>query len=213
MSELKWKRKSPPQVSTNDDAQPLADWPIAASHNIFLLTRQRRLSAGTRPALIVSSPCKRSAAGRWHGVALCRVAAAPTRPTFVRPAVNLFTFLLKLPVLTASKSLRRSGRPWQSGPASGAARRSGSVPAVVPDGGMPYPAYRITPQAHTAPCANAALMWPHRRYHGLLRLARPAMKQRVQQDRPEGGRANPPSVSRPATARNRRRPAPGSPTP
>ncbi len=44
VSELKWKRKSPPQVSTNDDAQPLADWPIAASHNIFLLTRQRRLS-------------------------------------------------------------------------------------------------------------------------------------------------------------------------
>ena len=25
VSELKWKRKSPPQVSTNDDAQPLAD--------------------------------------------------------------------------------------------------------------------------------------------------------------------------------------------
>ncbi len=44
VSELKWKRKSPPQVSTNDDAQPLADRPIAASHNIFLLTRQRRLS-------------------------------------------------------------------------------------------------------------------------------------------------------------------------
>lgn len=44
VSELKWKRKSPPQVSTNDDAQPLTDPPIAASHNIFLLTRQRRLS-------------------------------------------------------------------------------------------------------------------------------------------------------------------------
>ena len=25
VSELKWKRKSPPQVSTNDDAQPLTD--------------------------------------------------------------------------------------------------------------------------------------------------------------------------------------------
>ncbi|HCM5970494.1 TPA: EamA family transporter, partial [Klebsiella pneumoniae] len=25
VSELKWKRKSPPQIATNDDAQPLTD--------------------------------------------------------------------------------------------------------------------------------------------------------------------------------------------
>jgi hypothetical protein len=44
VSELKWKRKSPPQISTNDDAQPLRTWPIAASHNFTLLILQRRLS-------------------------------------------------------------------------------------------------------------------------------------------------------------------------
>ncbi|MCS5961218.1 hypothetical protein LNP74_24925 [Klebsiella pneumoniae subsp. pneumoniae] len=70
---------------------------------------------------------------------------------------------LKLPVLTASKSQRRSrkavavSRPGKRS----AAGRSGSVPVVVPDGSieMPYPGLRDhTTQAHTAPCANAALM-------------------------------------------------------
>ncbi len=43
VSELKWKRKSPPQAQTTMRSRSRT-WPIAASHNIFLLTRQRRLS-------------------------------------------------------------------------------------------------------------------------------------------------------------------------
>ena len=71
--------------------------------------------------------------------------------------------LLKLPVLTASKSLKHSrkavavSRPGKRS----AAGRSGSVPVVVPDGGINALSglQDHTTQAHTAPCANAALMW------------------------------------------------------
>ncbi|MBO2025769.1 hypothetical protein J4733_18695 [Klebsiella pneumoniae] len=76
-------RKSPPQVSTNDDAQPLADPPIAASHNIFLLTRQRRLSgwySSGSDCLEVRAQRRRAMA---LGTASRRVAAAPY-PAYVR---------------------------------------------------------------------------------------------------------------------------------
>ncbi len=81
VSELKWKRKPPPQMSTNDDAQPLPDWPIVASRNFTLLILQRRLSGWpTRPALIVCRPGKqrrRRAMESGTELRLYRVAAAP----------------------------------------------------------------------------------------------------------------------------------------
>ncbi|GKI50660.1 hypothetical protein NUBL22018_45940 [Klebsiella variicola] len=57
-------------------------------------------------------PRKRSAAGRWYQARYpwcCRVAAAPY-PAYGACDLSLIysPFLLKLPVLTASKSLRRS---------------------------------------------------------------------------------------------------------
>ncbi len=105
--------------------------------------------------------------------------------------------LLKLPVLTASKSLRHSRKAVavSRGPRKrSAAGRSGSVPVVVPDGGINALSGL---QEHTTRGPHRSLR--QRRANvaytgvtlGLLRLARPAMKQRVQQDRPEGGRANP----------------------
>ena len=101
--------------------------------------------------------------------------------------------LLKLPVLTASKSLRHSRKAVA---VSGPCQRSAAVRFRARGGAGWRHKCLIRPtgshhQAHTAPCANAALMWLTPALPGLLRLARPAMKQRVQQDRPEGGRANP----------------------
>ncbi len=44
VSELKWKTQSAAQFPQTTMRSRSRTWPIAASHNIFLLTRQRRLS-------------------------------------------------------------------------------------------------------------------------------------------------------------------------
>ena len=92
-------------------------WPIAASHNIFLLTRQRRLSGWYSSGSVVSRPvqAQRRRAMVRHGVAFYARWRLPY-PAYVRNDLPLIysPFLLKLPVLTASKSLRHSRRPWQS---------------------------------------------------------------------------------------------------
>ncbi|HBX2072853.1 hypothetical protein D7042_07625 [Klebsiella pneumoniae] len=60
--------------------------------------------------------------------------------------------------LQTDNRIKLSSPDGQSARASG---RSGSVPVVVPDGGINALSglQDHTTQAHTAPCANAALMW------------------------------------------------------
>ncbi|MBD3720974.1 hypothetical protein IE992_08100 [Klebsiella pneumoniae] len=87
-------------------------------------------------------PCQRSAAGRWHQARRRFYAGwrlRLTRPTFVRPAVNLFTIVAETAGADGLKIAETfpEGRGSLRGPRKrSAAGRSGSVPVVVPDGGI-----------------------------------------------------------------------------
>ncbi len=79
-------------------------WPIAASHNFTLLILQRRLSWLAYSSGSDRLQARASAAppgdGIRHGVAFMPGGGSRlARPTFVRPAVNLFTFLAETAVV------------------------------------------------------------------------------------------------------------------